>query len=121
MVSKAVSCPARSASSSARSSMASPFPQAAAFARIGACAGRAVLVAVVGLATNMTHLFELFPDERRTVGHCHMAGRKLLKKRHAVGIDEAHIRQIQHERMGLVAGMPERLGADATELLHPTT
>jgi hypothetical protein len=90
-------------------------------AGIAACTCRTLLAAGAVLATDMTHLFELFRDEQRTVGHPHVTRRKLLKERDAVGIDEEHIRQIQNERWEPVTAVSDRLVAHTTKFLHPGT
>jgi hypothetical protein len=69
------------------------------------------------LSTIIGDLFDLFGDERGTIGQSHVAGRQLAKKRASSGVKEREPFEIEYRDVIGATGC-ERLVAHATQLFH---
>jgi len=71
------------------------------------------------LLTIIGDLFELFGDERGTIGKLHVAGCQLAKQRASSGVKEREPVEIEYQVVtGATVGC-ECLVAHATQLFHP--
>jgi hypothetical protein len=78
-----------------------------------------VLVVVRRLPAITDDLFQLFGDERGTIGKPHVAGREFAKERASSGVEERESVEIEYEVATGTTVACECLVAHATQLFYP--